>query len=172
MSLHHEPFDGTEETIQSRLISDQELQAVLQAIEEEQFVKATHDASPYDEWVTVDAICEATGHNPTEVSRILYQHRRAILASRISERLRELEEPLYRVERPGHHKPDSSAPVIRVEQINTILDKLLPKQSYTRKSKALQTTLSDRVASAIALFIGAIVVLGTLALIIQGIISQ
>lgn len=172
MPLNHQPFDGTEETIDSHLISKKELQAVLKAIEEEQFVDATHSISPYDDWVTIESICEATGHRPHEVAQILYEHRRAELASRISDRLRELEEPLYRVERPGHHKPNSSMPGLRVEQVNTILDRLLPKQNYINRKKSLEANLSDRIATAFAIIIGGVVILVTVALVIQAALSR
>lgn len=173
MSHELRPFDGSEETLQSHLISDAELQAVLGAIEELEFREEAHVASPYDDWVTIDSIAEATGHPESEIERVLFEIRRENMASRISERLRELEEPLYRVERPGHHRPDASAPAIRIAQINTILDRILPEGKAKIKSrKYLEPNASDRIASAIALIIGGIVVLVTIGLIIQAIVAR
>ncbi|MFM9871855.1 MAG: hypothetical protein ACKVQS_00155 [Fimbriimonadaceae bacterium] len=173
MSLDHRPFDGTEETLHSSLISDDELREVLQNLEEQELRLEAHEASPYDDWVTIKAICEATGHSENEIEGVLYDIRRANLASKISERLRELEEPLYRVERPGHSRPDPSAPALRIAQIDTILDKLLPvNQKHVRRHKNLEPTLSDRIASTIALIIGLIVVVGTIGLIVMTAFKQ
>jgi hypothetical protein len=168
MSHDFRPFDGTEKNLKSQLISANELKDVLQAIEEQQFGDRAREVSPYDEWVTVKSICEATGHSESEIETVLLAIRRENLASKVSERLRELEEPLYRVERPGHHKPDPSAPALRIQQINTILDRIMPEEKAKAKiRKHLEPTMTDRVASGIALIIGAIVVLVTIGLILQ-----
>ncbi|MBA4292183.1 hypothetical protein C0431_04365 [bacterium] len=171
MSLKHQPFDGTEATLNSPLVSDQELQAVLQSLQEESLAEETHKISPYDEWVTVAAICEATGHNEAEISALLHELRRQDLASKISTRLRELEAPLYSVERPGHHRPDPSAPLIRIEQINTILDRLLPKSEFIKKrSKSLEPTAAERTASLIATVFAVLILVGSVLLIFQALI--
>lgn len=173
MSFKHQPFDGTESTLRSSLISDEELRDVLCAIEESQFQDEAHKVSPYDDWVTISAISEATGHSTEEIEEVLIRIRRETLSCKISQRLRELEEPLYRVERPGHHKPDPSAPAIRITQINTILDKILPESKKTaRTRKNLEITATDRIASGIAIFVGLIVVLGTIGLIVMTVLNQ
>lgn len=171
MSLKHQPFDGTESTLNSPLVSDEELQSVLHSLQEESLAQETHKISPYDEWVTIAAICEATGHNEAEISALLHDLRRQELASRISTRLRELEEPLYSVERPGHHRPDPSAPLIRIEQINTILDRLVPKSELIkRKSKALEPTTTERTASLIATVFALLILVGSVLLIVQALL--
>lgn len=166
------PFDGTEKTLSSPLISNEELRSVLEVIHEEQFAGAALEASPYDDWATVEAICEATGHRPDEVQRVLEKLRREDLASRISTQLRELEEPTFRVERPGHHKPSASAPMIRFEQINTILDRIAPANKSTRHKIALSTSKSEQVVSSIGAVIALLIVLGILVVIIQAIVTN
>lgn len=163
------PFDGTENTIGSPLISNEELRGVLELIHEEQFADAAWQASPYEDWATIDAICETTGHRPEEVERILGQIRRADLASRISTRLRELEEPTFRVERPGHHLPSASAPVLRVEQINTIVDRLSSSKKSVSHKIAASTTLGEKIISTAGAVIALLIVLGILAVIVQAI---
>lgn len=168
MSHSHQPFDGTEETLDSHLVSDLELQDVLKALQEETLADQAHEISPYDDWVTTEAICEATGHDEAEISALLNDLRRRELASRISTRLREMEAPLYSVERPGHHRPDPSAPLIRIEQINTILDRLLPKSELVKKrNKSLEPTAADRTASFIATAVAIVILLGSVLLILQ-----
>ncbi len=173
MSHELRPFDGTEETLQSDLISELELRDVLQAIEEQQFSEKALEVSPYDDWVTIRAISEATGHSEHEIESVLLTIRRENMASQISARLRELEEPLYRVERPGHYRPDPVAPALRAQQINTILDRILPEgKSKITIRKNLEPSFLDRFASIVAIVIGAIVGFGTLGLIVQAILNR
>lgn len=80
-----------------------------------------------DDYATVAAVCEATGETPHRVREILEQIREEDLESRIEERLREAEEPLYRVERPGvfNDPLDSSTNMLaRRRAVKTILDKI------------------------------------------------
>lgn len=69
---------------------------------------------------TVRDVAEATGLSEEEVRAALREMRRA----RLSEELRILEEPLYRVERPGHADSDPYARYLARERtLNTILDR-------------------------------------------------
>lgn len=81
---------------------------------------------PPDPHATVTAVCEATGASPHVVIDLLEEIRREDVAQRVSERLRELEEPLFRVERPGPESPSSSSLryFAREKTLNTILDGL------------------------------------------------
>lgn len=77
-----------------------------------------------DHYATVTAVCEATGHTAEEVWRVLEKLREEDMEARLAQRLREVEEPLYRVERPGKSEdPLSSATLMgRRRMFNSILD--------------------------------------------------
>ena len=66
-------------------------------------------ADPPDHVATVEAVCEATGESEERVWQVLKQIREEDLQSRVSERLREAEEPTYRVELPGFEEASLSA---------------------------------------------------------------
>lgn len=166
-------FDGTEKTIQSPLISDSELRILFERInrtDEEQFEQA-HQISPHDDWVTINAFCEVTGHHPEDVQRILEDIRRKDLHAKLATRLRELEEPTFRVERPGHSIQNSHEPLLRQQQINSMLDKLLP-QKPLRQKLALTTTPGEKIVSTIGAIFAFLIVAGTIGIIVQAILTR
>ncbi|MBS1710814.1 MAG: hypothetical protein JSS71_03695 [Armatimonadetes bacterium] len=175
MNLGQKPFDGTEETLDSPVVSDAELQAVLQAIAKEDLGEPAHQASPYDDWATVDSICEVTGRSRAEIEGIVLALRREDLAARISGRLRELEEPLYRVERPGHHPPSSVEHILRDRQVKTILDKmgqpLIPKRVKSDQELRNEKS-SDLLGRIIAYLLTGVVVFIALYAIVQSLASR
>lgn len=77
-------------------IEPQELRPLL-----EQLHSPETSVHQVDERATVAAVSEATGLPETQVWDALHKLRSEDLQARLAERLREAEEPLYRVERPG-----------------------------------------------------------------------
>jgi len=108
---------------------------------------------PTDIFATVNAVCEATGESPALVRQLLDDIRREDLAARVTTKLRELEEPLYRVERPGFETRESATQTYLARQrtLNTILDReIVPKRKPA--DKPAPKTPAERM-SALAAFV-------------------
>jgi hypothetical protein len=84
------------------------------------------EAVPADPYATVAAVCEATGEPPQRVWDVLQRMRDEDLRSRVEQRLKEAEEPLYRVERPGFSQDPLGRGSLagRERAVTTILDRL------------------------------------------------
>jgi len=99
-----------------------------------------HDHMP----ITVEDIAEACDLDPDfvahELRKLHAEHREAKLMGAI----KELEEPLYRVERPDTVKPDSLDPIFRLRSVQMLMDRHkeqnLPRRAtkHTPESKASQ----------------------------------
>lgn len=113
-----------------------ELLARLNEVEHFQPVSRTEN-------ITVEDIAEALHLDPDHVARqletILTEHREA----RISGVLRELEEPLYRVERTGHAPPDPLGnPLFKLRSVQILAERNREKPVLPRR--ILQESKSDR----------------------------
>lgn len=101
--------------------------------------------------ITVEDIAEALNLNPEHVAReleaILEDHRDARLAGVI----RELEEPLYRVERAGHQVHDPLGnPLYKLRSVQMLTEKNRAKTELPRRE--LEETDSDRLGHWIGKF--------------------
>src|SRR5690348_14090534 len=102
-------------------ISPDELNCLLQRLH-----APDHIPEQEEDHVTVAAVCELTGAAEDEVWDLLERIREEDIEARVVERLRELEEPLYRVERPGFVDDSLTRPLIsnRRRILNSVLDQL------------------------------------------------
>ena len=134
-----ERFEG-EEDLTRAPVSSEELRLVLQDLGSDCFEEQSCPELP-DDHVTAEAISEACGVSIGDVYEAIARVRRQEVRERVSRILNELEEPAYRVERPG---PGPTDPLLthygfrRENVINNILDKLPrpgPRQSAPAKSK-------------------------------------
>ena len=98
--------------------------------------------------VTVEDIAEALNLDPEHVARelelILTKHREA----RYSAVLRELEEPLYRVERTGHTPPDPLGnPLYKLRSVQILAERNREKPIFPRRK--IEETKSDKVSASV-----------------------
>jgi len=118
-----------------------------------------------DEYATVAAVCEATGCSAQRVWEVLEEIRQQDLEARVEQRLREAEEPLYRVERPGtYFDPlDSTTNVLaRRRAVKTVLDRI-PKADRVGPDPHHQRRVEeDKSAAVTSRFAGNIVLIATL----------
>ncbi len=120
-----------------------------------------------------DAISEATGASHGEIEKALIAAREEQREARIRETLNELEEPLYRVERPATGSPEPVLSRISTRQyaVSSILDSL-PKPDSLRvlhvKIKR-ETTTPGQLATMIVVYVMMFVaVLAVLIAIVKG----
>ena len=107
-----------------------------------------------DEYATVAAVCEATGESEQRVWEVLRQIREEDISSRIEQRLREAEEPLYRVERPGFERDplDTTTNLLaRRGAIRTILDGL-PRADSKSQAKPSKVQAKHDMPSRLAAY--------------------
>jgi hypothetical protein len=143
-------------------INPAELRALLERLHAEDA-----EPEPDDDHTTVAAVCEATGEDEKRVWELLETLRREDLEERISRRLAEAEEPLYRVERPGTSQDPLSRKTWVGQQraITTVLDHL-PRPNRPKLSKKKHAdTKTDRVALLLSIFF-LLAVLAVVAMII------
>ncbi|MBS1714838.1 MAG: hypothetical protein JST30_10945 [Armatimonadetes bacterium] len=131
--MAHEFEETTENKAPIGQINPDELQWLLNVFDGS-FCDDLHASTgPSDDSVTVEAVAEATGRSKSEVLDALERLRAEDAERRLSLALRELEEPLHRVERPGHAEPDPLAQHFRMpkgQSLSPLLDDL------ARRSKA------------------------------------
>ncbi|MFZ4506969.1 MAG: hypothetical protein ACOYON_04645 [Fimbriimonas sp.] len=117
--------------------------------------------------VTVEDIAEALDLDPEEVARELEQMHREHREARISGVLRELEEPLYRVERPAPSSQDSmSNPLLKMRSIRTLSDRLNAPVLPRRKKVDHSDNPHAWVGTAIMGFFGSILLILLIKMII------
>jgi len=131
-------FEFEEHSPAPDIVREDELLPLIDRLYEQQFKSELE----VDHTVTVDSVVEATGMSVNDVVAALT----ALREERLSRVLRELEEPLFRVERasPNNADPLSSAPPLaRLNTRRTILDDLprvdVVVLNRTEKSKQSQT---------------------------------
>lgn len=90
--------------------------------------------------VTVEDVAEALDLDPEEVARVLKEIHEEHEYARVAGALRELEEPLYRVERPGHSANDSFAnPLYKLRSIQMLTERVAkPTVLYRRTKEDIQ----------------------------------
>ena len=102
---------------------DQELRELLDRLHASQgLVDEVHAASP-EEKVTVEDIAEALGMHPEDVARELARLHQEHREARLHGALKELEEPLYRVERPAVSGGDKLDPIFRLRSVQMLMDR-------------------------------------------------
>jgi len=139
------------------MIETAELRAVLDVLHRDLMPELHED----DGHVTLEEIAEATGASPTEVEEAVRRVRRA----RMAEVLRELEEPTYRVERPGQAPPDPLfAQRFNRDEFPALLD---GHQRRTQKPKTdVHKSVHERVTDHLATFIAVLVALSFIILLV------
>ena len=129
---------------------EQRVGPIPNEVSEDELVPLLHELNEAGSWnsdtcdtTTVAAVAEATGHSEAYVQETLERMRDEDLQARLAQTLREMEEPLYRVERPGHTPND---PIMRQfqlrpgESLSPLLDSLAKKSA---KKKLTAKKLSD-----------------------------
>lgn len=128
-----------------------------------------------DHHATVAAVCEATGQSFNRVWEVLEQIRREDMEARLSQRLREMEEPLYRVERPGFDRDPLSRHTAsgRERTFNSLLDKL-PKPGEENKvpPKSKHGAVHERVSWWIAYAVLVLLAVACLAVAAVGVVRR
>lgn len=117
-----------------------------------------------DDFATVSAVCEATGHDPDKVWDALEDIRREDVESRLAQRLREAEEPLHRVERPGHETdPLRGANLLnRASHYETFLDFVQKKSSRPKVAKKFEVDRLSAILTTLIMFTVAVAFIGLL----------
>ena len=145
--MPHE-FDKPEEEVRpAGWLGAEELQRLLTELEGVGDATALESQDAPDDWVTVEAVAEATNRSTAEVHEALEKLRSEDAEHRLSLALRELEEPLHRVERPGHSNPDPLAQHFRIprgQSLSPLLDDLARRSKIASKlSRRIRSKSSD-----------------------------
>lgn len=147
-------------------MSSSELRLLLERIEpRDEFADALDRKIP-DDTVTVHSISEATGLHPEDVLDMLCEIRQRHAEAGLADRLRQLEEPTFRVERPGHAPHDhfkSHPPLTRVGIFSSILEDVVK----ATRPRIKQHSESDRKHFNASTLV-AVILLISLALIVIG----
>lgn len=125
------------------------------------------DKTP-DHAATVEAVCEATGESEERVWQVLRHIREEDLQTQLADRLREAEEPTYRVERPGFERDPLAALnfIRRTKEFDSALDEL--GKSRSKSKRKIAPTAHDRVSELIAILILFLVVTAIVLLFVLG----
>lgn len=125
-------------------VTSLELTALLHELHEPDSWLSDQD----DDNVTVSAVAEATGHSETEIQELLERLREEDKEIRLSRALREMEEPLYRVERPGPTPHDPLAAHFRLrpgQSLSPLLDGLAKKRRVRKVVEDKSSELVGRI---------------------------
>jgi hypothetical protein len=147
-------------------VSPEELTRLLERLE-------GLDEPVSDHASTVSAVVEATGYSSRRVWEALQQIRSEDLEARLAAKLRELEEPLYRVERPYNpaEKPLAASYAHRHRILRSLLDDL-PRPGEPRVRRPVgKPDLAERAAGGIAMALLAGFALLVLTLVLGGAIT-
>lgn len=150
MDRVRESFGPDHDRLRDDWVSMQELRAVLQVLDADADAPAVQDVP--DDHVSIEAIAEATGLTIRAVELALEEVRRCDQEAELARRIRELEEPLYRVERPGHPPPDPVARTIgsRRQMFSTLLDDLPKVGERPHRKMKREDTAQERLAGRVA----------------------
>lgn len=98
--------------------------------------------------ITVEDIAEALDLDPLEVAKVLKEIHEEHEYARVAGALREMEEPLYRVERPGHAEQDSlNNPVYRLRSVQILTERIAKPTVLHRRTETNKD--SERLGNAI-----------------------
>ncbi len=166
----HESHPEGESLLARNLVSPDELRDVLQRLSGVDQGEIPHP----DGYVTAEAIAEATGYTVESIQEILDHLRDQDRQAELARRLRELEEPIYRVERPGIPPNDPLStynPMRRTQMMSDLLDSL-PHPDRPKVKRKLNIP-EDRVSKmlttvVLAIFVVVFVALSLIA-VVQGI---
>lgn len=159
-------------------VSEQELKPLLHELHEQGSWISQLEPEGSDDEVTVAAVADATGLPVAYVQAALDRLRESDSVTRLSRAVKELEEPLYRVERPGLSQVDpldrhfrQKYPV-EAESDKAKLKQLREALRVQRKKDAMKVTTTESVTT-IAILIGFFVVfLGISVIALTNIFSQ
>jgi hypothetical protein len=114
-----------------------------------------------EESVSVTDVAEALDQNPVEVTRALQEILRERARERVITALREIEEPLYRVERPGHSPTiEHQDPLMRIRIVQELTARAMPPVEVEKPHVSPQSASEKWVAAVITFVVlGAMVVL-------------
>lgn len=129
----------------SEIASDEELRILLERLQRAETLE--EETARYHELgkITVEDVAEAVGMHPDVVAQELDAMHQEWMESRVSGVLRELEEPLYRVERPGVEiKSGLDSPLLRMKSVQTLASKLREDSTINRKKVDHTPSKQDR----------------------------
>ncbi len=143
------PSDPTEGGLRSNpkseIASDEELRILLERLQRAESLE--EETARYHQIgkITVEDVAEAVGMHPDVVAQELDAMHQEWMEARVSGVLRELEEPLYRVERPGTEiKSGLDSPLLRLKSVQTLAGKLREDSKITRKKIDHSPSKQDR----------------------------
>ncbi len=156
-------FSNTNEQIQN----DAELRMLIERLE----TTTNHHIELLDNKIehpiiTVEDVAEATGFDPKFVEQELRKMHNELREARLVGVLRELEEPLYRVERPSINTDSKSDPIFRLKTVRKLMDRhneapvLSRRKISTAKEDAESAKLTRIVLITMAILCFALMVWG------------
>lgn len=155
-------FEGSES---SEKLTSAELRALLEKMEP--IDEVDRAMGEFDDTVTVGAVSEATGMRPEDVMDILSEVREQMAEARMADAIRELEEPLFRVERPGHATPDGSRhlpPLSRARLFSSLLDDVVKARRPRVKLKDERGERQAALIQNVILIVFGLILIGVLVL--------
>lgn len=111
--------------------------------------------------ITVEDVAEALDMDPQHVARELAAMHQERAEARLSQAMRELEEPLYRVERPATTQPHLTDPIFRLRSVRALMERNAGRPRLPRR--AIE---GDEHAHRMSTLAGAIVLIVALALVV------
>lgn len=117
--------------------------------------------SPSERKITVEDVAEALDMDPEHVARELERLHQEQLEARLSQTMRELEEPLYRVERPATTHSPTSDPIFRLRSVRALMERNAEKPQLPRR-----VLEGDEQARRMSTMIGAAVLIVALLLVV------
>ncbi len=136
----------------SEIASDEELRLLLERLHRAESLE--EETARYHQIgkITVEDVAEAVGMHPDLVAQELDAMHQEWMESRVSGVLRELEEPLYRVERPGNEvKSGLDSPLLRMKSVQTLASKLREDRQIDRKKVDHSPSKQDRLIANVIL---------------------
>ncbi len=127
-------MESGEELLHGELESDTELRDLLVRLE-----NFSADGDSFSEWhrdvVTVEDVAEALGLEPNFVAAELADMRRQDIEARLVGVMRELEEPLYRVERTSPELRRDANPLLKLRSVRELMERNRPQLELPRRPK-------------------------------------
>lgn len=136
----------------SEIESDEELRLLLERLHRADSLE--EEAERYHQLgkITVEDVAEAVGMHPDVVAQELDSMHQEWMESKVAGVLRELEEPLYRVERPGTEiKSGLDSPLLRMKSVQTLASKLREDRTIDRKRIDHSPSKQDRLIANVIL---------------------
>lgn len=146
------------EASSERNVSAHELRQILHRIHADELGISERQEDEADDTVSIEAICELTGKSENQVLDLIEKVRREDREAELARRINELEEPLYRVERPnsGIYRDPLSwrLPAERTKLFSSILDNVpKPIRTSPKAKRQNQETRSEKAANTVGMII-------------------